>query len=126
MDRRRCGAEHGFEQGAPFMLRRRSDIAPFDGEQIESDERGRALRGQPRHARRRRMKPELERIEVEAVSARNHDLAVNHGPQRELVQEHLVQLGEVSIQRFEIPALDEDVGQSSEDDGAKPVPLRLV
>src|SRR5262245_65228960 len=71
------------------------------------------------------MKTELERVEVEPVWRRDHDLSVDHGARRQPLEERLVQLGEIAVEGAEVAALDEDVGGAAEDDGAEAVPLRL-
>ena len=72
------------------------------------------------------MQPQLERVEVEASSGRDHDLAVEHAARGQLLEQHLVKLGKVAVERLQIAALDEHVGGAAEHDRAKAVPLGLV
>ena len=71
------------------------------------------------------MQPQLQRVEVEAVRRRDHDLAVDHAARRQPLEQRLVQLREIAVERPQVAALDEDVGAAAKDDGAKAVPLRL-
>src|SRR5687767_13974354 len=82
------------------------------------------------------METHLQRFEVEprmsgvrpvaaASSFRaDHDLAVDHAADGQLLQHSLVELGEVTIQRLELTALDEGV-VAAEDNRAETIPLRL-
>ena len=72
------------------------------------------------------MEPHLQRVEVEAVRRRDDDLAVNHRARRQLLDQGLVQLREIAVERLQVAALDEHVGRVAEHDGAKAIPLRLV
>ena len=111
---------------AALALRRAAHVAAVGGEQIERDELRRRLLRELGDARRGRMQPELQRVEVEAARRRDHDLAVEHAAGRQRVEKRGVQLGKVAIERLEIAALDEHVGAAAKDDRAKSVPLRLV
>jgi hypothetical protein len=71
------------------------------------------------------MQPQLERIEVERRALRDHELAVEHAALRQLCQEDVDDLGEVSIQRLLVAALDEDLVPVAEHEDAEAVPLRL-
>ena len=78
MDRRLRGVERELEAPPALVLRRLPQILAVERERVEGDERrGRLLR-ELRHARRRRMKPQLQRVEVEAVRRGDDDLAVDH------------------------------------------------
>ena len=63
---------------APLVLRLGAQVAPVDGKEIERHERGRRLLRQLRHARRRGVKAQLERIEIETVRCRDHDLTIDN------------------------------------------------
>jgi hypothetical protein len=71
------------------------------------------------------VQPELQGVEVEAVRGPDHDLSINHAIFRQLFQERLVQLREITVEWPEIAALDEDVRRAAKDDGAESVPFRL-
>jgi hypothetical protein len=68
---------------------------------------------------------QLERVEVQPVRRRDHNLSVDDAALRERTQERLVQLGKVAIERAQVAALDVDVGGGTEHDRAEAVPLRL-
>ena len=70
-----------------------------------------------------------QRVEVEpAPGSRDDDLAVDDeaGVGATEREQRLVELGEVSVQRLAIARLEEDRWPVAEDEGAEPVPLRLV
>src|SRR5262245_28787747 len=71
------------------------------------------------------MEPQLERIEVEPPRRGDHNLAVDDGSFRKPVDKRLMQLGEVTIQRTQIAALNVDVALGAEDNRSKAVPLGL-
>ena len=72
------------------------------------------------------MEAKLERLEVEPVLSDDDDLAVDHAAVRQRAQERLVEFRKIAVERPQVPALDEDGRVAAKDDGAKPVPLRLV
>ena len=72
------------------------------------------------------MKPHLKGVEIETPGRGDHDLAVDHAAVGQAGEEHLVQLGKVPVEGPQVAALDEDVPAAAEDDGAEPVPFRLV
>ena len=108
------------------MLRRRHGVAAARSQEVEGHERRRRRLGELGHARRRGMQTQLQRVEVETVGCGNHDFAVDHRASRQLLEQRLVHVGEIAVERLQVPALDEDVGAAPEHDGAKSVPLRLV
>ena len=55
------------------------------------------------------MESKLERVEVESLRSRDHDLAVDHTAGRQFVEEYLVKVRKISIERTQVPALDEHV-----------------
>ena len=126
MDWRLGTGECPLEQHAALGLRCCADIAAVDGQQIEGDECGRCRLCQLRDARGRWMQTHLQRVEVEPARGGDDDLAVHHAAIREVGKQRLVQFGKVTIERPEIPALDEELGATAKDDRAKPVPLGLV
>ena len=126
MDWRLRRVERELEAPPALVLRRLPQILAADREQVEGDEGGRRFPGELRHARRRRMQPQLERVEVESMIGGDDDLAVDHASLRQSVQQRVVQLGKVPIERPQIAALDVDVRFAAEHDRAEAVPLRLV
>ena len=72
------------------------------------------------------MKPQLERVEVEAAGSGDDDLPVQNARLRDAVDQRRVQFRKIPIERAQIAALDVHVGRAAEDDGAKAVPLRFV
>jgi hypothetical protein len=72
------------------------------------------------------MQAELQRIEIEPLGGRNHDLAVDHAARRQLAREQLVQLGKIAIEGTQIAALNEHLRRAAKDDRAKAVPFRFV
>ena len=114
VDRRLDARERALEPRAPLALRRRADVAAIDREQIERDERRRRLLRQLRDARRRRMQPHLQRVEVEAARRRDHDLAVDDAAVRQAGEQRVVQLGKVAIERPQVAALDEQLARRRE------------
>src|SRR6188768_3504494 len=72
------------------------------------------------------MQPELQRVEVETVRRRNHDLTVDDAVERQPGEQRIVQFGEVPVERPEVAALDEQLRPAPEDDRTEPVPLGLV
>jgi hypothetical protein len=71
------------------------------------------------------MKPQLQRLEVEALLARDDELAVERAPGWELAQERLAQLRKVAVERLLVAALDVDLVAIAKDQRAEAVPLRL-
>src|SRR5688572_3151091 len=126
MNRRTALRQRLLEQRAAFRLRRAAQIAIAGCNQIERHERRRRLLRELRHARRGRMEPELQRIEVEPLWRRDDDLAVNHASGRDLVEKRVVQLREVPVERSKIAALNEDIGGRAEHDRAESIPFGLV
>ena len=78
------------------------------------------------HARRGRVLAQLQRVEVEAGRRRDHELAVKNDLLRELLEQRLAQLGEVTQQWLLVAALQVEVVAVAEQDAAEAVPLRLV
>ena len=76
VDRRLHAGEQPFEKDPALTLRLRTHVTPIDRKQIERDERRRRFLRQFRDAGGRWMQPHLQRIEIEAASCRDHDLAV--------------------------------------------------
>src|SRR5678815_5687780 len=71
------------------------------------------------------MKTQLQRIEVETVGRCDDDLAIDDALRRQPFDQRVVQLGEIAIERTEVPALDVHVALRAEHDGAEAVPFRL-
>ena len=64
--------------------------------------------------------------EVQAAPVRDDDLAVHDDVERQRREQRVLELGDVTIERAKIAALDEERGASAEHDGAESVPLGLV
>ncbi len=118
--------ERAFEQDAALALRHGAQVAAADRDRVERHERRRRRLCQLGDARGGRMKPHLERVEIEPVGRGDHDLAVHHTAVRQPGQKGLMELRKVAIERPEVPTLDEDLGSAAKDDRAKPVPFGLV
>ena len=117
--------EQPFEAGAPIAQRLVEHRLVAEREQVERDVRRRDLLRELLHARRGRVLAELERVEVEPVRRRDHELAVEHDLGGQLFEQRLAQLGEVAQQRLLVAALEIEVVAVAEQDAAEAVPLRL-
>src|SRR5215470_4457221 len=71
------------------------------------------------------MNTELQRFEVQRGFPRDDDFAVEHRASRQLLADRIEQLGEISVERFLVAALDQYFVAVSKDQRAKTVPLRL-
>src|SRR5688572_19393560 len=72
------------------------------------------------------MDAELQGVEVETLLVGEHDLAVDHRAGREGLQQRGFELGEITVERFVVPADYLDVLVVPEHDRPETVPLRLV
>src|SRR2546422_9620845 len=72
------------------------------------------------------MQPQLQRVEVEPVRCRDHDLAVDHTAVRQAREKRRMELRKVPIERPQVPALDENLGSAAKDNRAKSIPFGLV
>src|SRR5215813_7154899 len=72
------------------------------------------------------MKPQLERIEVQAGLSDNHDLSIENAALGSLRKHHLDNFGEIAIQRFIVAALDQNLIAVAKDQGSKSIPFGLV
>ena len=72
------------------------------------------------------MQPKLQQIEIQSVCGDDDDFTVDDRPGRELLEECVVKLGKVAIERPEVAALNVDVGLAAEDDRPEAVPFGLV
>ena len=113
------------DQFAPLALRRRAQILIAQGEHVPADERRRSLFGEHAYPRFRRVYAQQQRLELESVRPRNHDLTVDDATFRQVRPERGRQLGKVSIERLEVATLDEDRVAIAEDDRPEAVPLGL-
>jgi hypothetical protein len=71
------------------------------------------------------VQPQLQRIEVQPFCGGDDDLAVDHAPGGQRLQQSVVEVGKIAVERALVAALDEDVGVGAEDDRAESVPFRL-
>ena len=75
---------------------------------------------------RSRMKPKLERVEIEPARRRDHDLAVDNAAVRQPFQKGRVKLRKVAVERSQVATLNEDLGYPVKNDGAKAIPFGLI
>ena len=125
VNRRLGPLEHLRQPSRPFRERPLPQILIAQAKQIEEHHRRRRLLRQQPHPRRRRMHPQLQRIEVQPALRRNHDLPVQHAPRRQLLQQRGLDIREVPVQRLAVPALDQDLPAIAKHHRPKPIPLRL-
>src|SRR5207249_4715967 len=85
------------------------DDAVALAEQVEEHHRSRHLPRQLLHARRRRVQPELQRLEVEPRLTSDHDLAVEHTSLGQLGLQWSDELGEIPLERLLVATLDVDL-----------------
>ena len=78
-------------------MRDAAQVLVADREKIPADEARRGLTGQHRDARRGRMDPEQERLELETLRAGDDDLAIDDAPFRELLEERRCELRKVLL-----------------------------
>jgi len=117
--------EELLELRAAVRLRLAQQTLPIHRQEIESDERGWHRLRELLDPGRRRMQPHLQTAEIETVGGGHHDLAVQDDAARQLLEQHGVELGEVTIERPQLSALDEDAIAVAKHDRAKAVPLGL-
>src|SRR5262249_53598555 len=125
-DRRLRVSERSFEQPTTLDLRRITQVTPIRRDHVECDERRWSLLRQLGDAGGSRMQAKLERVEIEPVRCRDHDLAVHHAPGRQPRKKSVVQLREVAIERSKVATLDEYIGLAAKHQRAKSIPLGLV
>ena len=126
VNRRHTLAEQGFETSPALAQWSRAEIEAVDRQQVEADKTGRRRLGQLRDARRRRMQPQLQGVEVEPLRRGNHDLPVDDAPRGQALAEHRMKVGKVPVERPQIAALNVDVRRTAEHDRAEAIPFRLV
>src|SRR5262249_16801391 len=93
--------------------------------QIKKHYRRRNFLRQLLYARGCGMEPQLQRVEVEAVVLHNDDLAIQDAARREHLAQRLVQLGEKTVQKLLVPALDQDFVAIAKNQCAKTIPFGL-
>src|SRR5436309_12171495 len=71
------------------------------------------------------MKSELKGIEIETLIASDNDFPVEDALFRQLRFQRIDELGEISIERFLVAALNKNFIAVTEDECAESVPLRL-
>jgi hypothetical protein len=118
------GREQGLEGGAALGERRPPHVPALEGEQVEGDEVGRGLAGEPGDTRLGGVDPILQHVEVEAVPVvDHHHLAVDHGARRQRLQRRC-QLGEVAQQRLLAAAVQADRIAPRHRPGTRPTSAR--
>ena len=120
-----CGAQHLLQVGPAVGERDARQVPLRQAQQVPRHQRRRRPRREHGDPRRRGVDAELQRLELQAVGAGDHQLAVNDAALRELLQQRLDQLGEVAVQRFQVAALQQQIGAVAEHQGTKAVPLGL-
>ncbi len=126
IDRRLDVSQEPLEAYAPLVLRLGAQVSPVDSNEIERHERRRRLPRQLRHARRRGVKAQLERIEIETVGCRDHDLTIDNAVIWQCCEKGGMQIRKVAIERARVAALDEHIGAAAKDDRAEAVPFGFV
>src|SRR5581483_3990370 len=121
----RDGEAEQLEALAPLDQRPPPDGLARPQEEVERDEAGGRLAGQRADATLGRMQPRLQQVELEAAGLLEHDLAVERGVGRELVEQR-AELGEVAQERAAVPAPYGRLGAVRLEHGPETVPLRLV
>jgi len=71
------------------------------------------------------MKAHLQPFEIQTVGRDDDDLAVDDAAVGQLCEKRLVQFGEVSVERPQVPTLNIEVVATAKHERAKSVPLRL-
>jgi hypothetical protein len=125
VDRRLRLAEDGFQAPAALALWNGSEVLVAERQQVPGDEARRRLFGEHLHARRCRVDPKQERLEVERAVAGDDDLPVEHTSVREIGSQGFGELREVAVERLEVTRLRVDAVAVAEDEGAKAIPLGL-
>ena len=113
-------AETLLEQSSALVLCRGHHAAAIDREHVERDERCRRFLRQLGNTRCRRMQPHLQRVEIQSGRRRDDDLTVDHTADRQLVQQQIVQLRKISIERPQVAALNEHIEAPRNTSARKP------
>src|SRR5690606_6775704 len=114
------------QQGPAVALRHVHQRVVAQRQHVEGDERGRGALGQRPHPRVRRVDPLGQRVEVQPLIARDHDLPVQHAPLGHPLPQRRHDLGKVPGQRLAGAAAQLHLVPVAEDDRPEAVPLRLV
>ncbi len=101
------------------------EVLVAEGQQVEGHEAGRRLRRQAVDAGLGGVDALLELVELEALGADQHDLAVDHAAVGQLGQQRRQQLGEVAGEGALVAAAQLDLVAVLEHDAAEAVPLGL-
>ena len=72
------------------------------------------------------MQSQLQGVEIESVRRRYDDLAVHHAVPGQAIEQSLVELREIAIERSSIAALDVHSVRAAKYDRPKAVPLRFI
>ena len=103
-----------------------AEVAVADGEQIEGQDVGRRLGGQPVDAGGGRVDALLQGVEVEALGSGHGQFGVDHAALGQARLQRRDQLGEVPGEGALVAAVEHDLVAVAEHDATEPVPLRLV
>src|SRR5688500_19436395 len=71
------------------------------------------------------MQAKLQGVEVQSASRGDDDYPVEHAVRGQALEQRVVQLREVAVERPQVAALDVDVAGAAEHEGAEAVPFRL-
>src|SRR6185369_7210589 len=118
--------EQLLEGSTARRLRLAHQVFPTDLQDIERNERRWRFLRELGNTRGRGMQSQLQDVEVEPVLGHDHDLAVDDAVLRQTLQQHVVQLREITIERPRIAALDVHVVLAAEHDRPEAVPLRFI
>ena len=118
--------EQRLQHAPPLSERHAAQIAVPLAEQVEEHDRRRDLLRQQLHARRRRMKAQLQRVEVErAILARRRSRRRARSARAAASASGSTSSGKVAIERLLVAALNQDLVAVAKDQRAKAVPLRF-
>src|SRR5581483_1912465 len=106
------------ELGAPLLDRPLVQLLPLPQQEVEGDEGGRNLPGEPPHAALGRVQAHLHRVEVERPVPSDHDLAVERGVWRHQLADRS-QFGEVTEERPAVTRPERDLAAVVLEDASK-------
>ena len=118
--------EQGLQCAPPLRKRHGAQVELVECQQVEGHQRGRCLRRQPFDAAFRRVDPVAQHIEVQTVEGEHDQLAVDDASLRQLGQDRIDQLWEVTGQRLLPSRCQLHLIAVSKHQAAVAVPLGLV
>ena len=123
--RRRGRRKQRLQFPPPALKRNTAQIPIAHTKQIEEHNRRRNLLRQKLHPRSRGMNPQLQSLKVQPAILGDHNLPIEHAPIRQLRPQRFDQLRKIPVQRFLIPALQQNFIPIPKNQSTKPIPLRL-